>query len=227
MNSLIKKVTIIAIILLAITIALVIIFPSGGYKSTLEKSDLTEIIEWDSTGNSAPSLSLLNGLYGINSEKNTQAEIVFEAEGLKKIMGDFKKFAISFAIADEYTTSNLTVSIKAASLNTGNEMRDERLLGEEFFDVKNNPLITFEANEINKNDTSYVAIGELTLLKSTNPIELPFTHLGRGINKAGLAFEAFEGKLTFDQTAYGMKESPDVVNGVSINFYCELSLPKN
>ena len=52
----------------------------------------------------------------------------------------------------------------------------------DFFDTKKFPKITFESEVVEFLDSSYVAKGNLTLLKETKPLEVPFKHLGAGKN---------------------------------------------
>ena len=128
-----------------------------------------------------------------------------------------------FDIAADYHQSELTVVIQAASINTGNSMRDEHLLEEDFFHAEKYQTILFESKEIIDGDTSYLAMGDLTLMNKTSAIDLPFKPIGNGTNADGEAFEAFEGSFVFDRIEYGMEEVSGAGNIVTINFYCELN----
>lgn len=217
-----KKIIIGGIILIVIGVAVFLIVPWGEYESNLEKSEIQEEIVVDSAGTVVPSLSLIQGNYSVASGEGAQAELLFDVDGLKKTKGAFEKFSIDFNIAEDFTQSTLTVNIEAASIKTGNGMRDEHLAEADFFDVKKYPTITFSASTVAQTDTAYVAKGELKLLDATNPIDVPFKHLGKGTNKNGVDFEAFEGNFTFDRTAYGMEEVTGAGNVVTVSFYCEL-----
>ena len=46
------------------------------------------------------------------------------------------------------TTAVLDIKIQAASVNTGSGMKDGKLKGKDFFDVKQNPLITFQSTKV-------------------------------------------------------------------------------
>ena len=220
----IKKIIITAIILIAVAIAVFLLVPWGEYESTLEKSDIQEEVAVDSTGEVIPSMSLIQGEFGVVSGENAQAEIIFDVEGLKKTKGAFEKFTIDFSITEDYTRSTLMVNIESASINTGNGMRDEHLLDVDFFNVVAFPEIDFSSSSIMLSDTAYIAQGELTLLETTKAIDVPFKHLGQGENKNGEAFEAFEGSFEFDRTEYGMEEVSGAGNVVTLSFYCELIL---
>ncbi|MDA7803884.1 YceI family protein [Crocinitomix sp.] len=217
-----KKVIIALVVLVIIGLGVIFMIPWGEYESTLEKSEVEQEVATDSSGNLIPTLTLLNGDYAVKSGEESQAEILFDVDGLKTTKGAFEKFSILFNIPADYSRSTLIVEIESNSINTGNEMRDEHLVDPDFFDVKNFPIIKFQSSEIEEGDTSYIAHGELSLLDQLNKIDVPFKHLGKGVNTNGADFEAFEGKLTFDRTEYGMEEVSGAGNVVTVSFYCEL-----
>jgi polyisoprenoid-binding protein YceI len=217
-----KKIVVVGLIIVAITVGVLYLIPWGEYESQIEKSEVVEVVEKDSIGQLIPTLSLIDGLYEIESGEGIAAELLFDVEGLKKTKGAFEDFKISFDIAEDYTASKLSVTINAASINTRNGMRDEHLMEADFFHVEKYPTIQFNSTAIVKTDTAYLAKGELELLENKNAIDVPFKHLGAGQNADGKTFEAFEGSFSFDRTAFGMEEVSGAGNVVSILFYCEL-----
>ena len=220
----IKKIVIGVVIAAVIGVGVIFYALSGEYESKLDKSDVDSEVAVDSTGNEVPSLSLIEGNYHITSGEGIQAELLFNADGMKTAKGAFEKFSIDFTINEDYHQSTLNVDIESASLNTGNSMRDEHLAEADFFDVEKFPSITFLSTSIEDTDTGYVAKGDLTLLSNTKPIDVPFKHLGNGTNPEGDAFEAFEGNFVFDIVEYGMEEISGAGNVVTVNFYCELAI---
>jgi polyisoprenoid-binding protein YceI len=83
---------------------------------------------------------------------------------------------------DSLSNSYFRVTIKSASINTDNNTRDEHLREEDYFDVKNYPLISFVSGSIraagNKGD--FIASGKLTIKNNTKDIQLPFTAVKNG-----------------------------------------------
>jgi polyisoprenoid-binding protein YceI len=220
----VKKTIAIVGSLIVIGVIIIMVVPWGSYESNLEKSDLTEKIDFDSdsTNTSTPSLDELEGKFAVDITKGGNAEIIFDTEGLKATKGGFEDFNISFDIANDFSQSQLEVNIKTESLNTGNEMRDEHLREAEFFDAGKYPQILFKSSTILLGDTSYIAKGQLTLNGTSKDLEIPFLHVGAG-GKGELEFEAFEGAFEFNRIDYGQEESSGVGNIVKIKFYCELS----
>jgi polyisoprenoid-binding protein YceI len=216
----VKKILIIGGIVVVLAVVVLFAIPWGEYESNVDKSDLEETITYDATDTlaSVPSLDELEGEYAASAGET--AEILFHTDGLKKTKGGFEEFEISFDVQDDFKQSNLTVTIQTASLNTGNSLRDEHLVEEDFFDAKKFPTIIYTANQIALGDTSYIAKGEMTMNGTTNELEVPFLHLGSGGEK--VTFEAFEGSFEFDRTNYGQEEESGVGNIVRVEFYCEL-----
>ncbi len=153
----------------------------------------------------------------------TSSEISFEIDGLSETKGRFKSFDINLERSSEDENLSLYVTIDPNSIYTDNEMRDEHLLNEEFFNAKNFPLISFESNNIIKTDSCYLAHGKLSLLGNDNALTLPFNYLGSTENPDGKNIYIFEGEINFDRTDFGMAEAESVGNLVKLNYYTELS----
>ncbi len=80
------------------------------------------------------------------------------------------------------TQSTIDVSVEAATVNTGVDMRDAHLKEVEFFHVARYPLIQFTSNRIvraNKKNTWY-AYGNLKMKGVSRAIEFPFTAVPDG-----------------------------------------------
>ncbi len=78
---------------------------------------------------------------------------------------------------DSLATSIFDVSIDANSVNTDNNMRDNHLRNDSYFDVKNYPRIHFVSTKIvpaNKGATWLIS-GNLTIKNQTKEISFPFT----------------------------------------------------
>jgi len=78
---------------------------------------------------------------------------------------------------DDPGKSSFRVTIKAESINTDNESRDEHLKEESYFDVKNYPLIRFVSSSVKQSDKkgSYETTGTLTVKNKSKEITMPFT----------------------------------------------------
>jgi polyisoprenoid-binding protein YceI len=68
--------------------------------------------------------------------------------------------------------SKFEATIDASSIDTRDEKRDAHLRSADFFDVENNPKITFTSREVKKTEDGFTAIGDLTMHGVTKPITL-------------------------------------------------------
>lgn len=75
-----------------------------------------------------------------------ESSIKFHVKASTTISGKFDKWdaTLTFTSPDE-TTGALTINIQAASVDTGSGLKNGKLKSKDFFDVENNPLITFHS----------------------------------------------------------------------------------
>ncbi|HEU0063800.1 MAG TPA: YceI family protein [Flavisolibacter sp.] len=86
------------------------------------------------------------------------------------------KGTISFD-PNNITQSNFDVSIDASTVNTDNNMRDNHLRGESYFDVKNYPRIRLVSTRVAASNKKgiYLFYGKLNIKSTTKEISFPFT----------------------------------------------------
>src|SRR5574342_1217767 len=84
---------------------------------------------------------------------------------IAKVKGSFNSFSASIeADPSDLTTANIQFTIDLSSVDTRNEDRDNHLRSADFFDVENNPTMTFSSTSITKtSEGEYDVIGDLTL----------------------------------------------------------------
>ena len=147
--------------------------------------------------------------------------------GLSKVKGKFTDFNVNL-ISDEkdITKSTVTVTIKAASIDTGIEARDKHLKSADFFDVEKFPEITFQSSRIDKKDNQFVAHGPLTMHGVTKEIDLPFTVTGVTENadktKKNVGYSA---TMVLNRRDYGINYTHKTVpNFIGDNITVEIDL---
>ena len=96
------------------------------------------------------------------------------------VTGKFGNFAVDLDYDPENPEkSSVAVRIYVASLDTGNEKRDNHLRSADWFEAEKYPYMTFESTEVRKNgDNGLVARGTLTIKGESKEVELPITLLG-------------------------------------------------
>ena len=102
-------------------------------------------------------------------------------------------------------TSSVEFTIQAASINTNDPKRDEHLKSPDFFDVANQPTITFKSTSVKPTGKdAYDVAGNLTMRGVTKAITLPVTFLGEGKDPWGNEKIGFETATTLNRKDYGI-----------------------
>lgn len=94
---------------------------------------------------------------------------------ITNVKGAFKIFDASiYTTGKDFTTTQVDLWIDAASIDTGDEKRDEHLRSADFFDVNNFKQIAFSTSSIEKPDKhgNHEMWGELTMKGITKLIKL-------------------------------------------------------
>jgi polyisoprenoid-binding protein YceI len=89
--------------------------------------------------------------------------------GLVPVRGVFREVSGSGTITSDGATSG-TVTVAAASIDTGNTKRDTHLRSADFFDSDNGPYITFTADGIRPSGQGVAVTGALTVRDRTRPL---------------------------------------------------------
>ena len=81
------------------------------------------------------------------------------------VSGQLKSFSSVVHVEnDDFGTAKIEFIIDAASIDTGNEQRDQHLRSADFFDVENHPKIEFRSASVQKiNDSQYRIAGTLAM----------------------------------------------------------------
>jgi polyisoprenoid-binding protein YceI len=146
-----------------------------------------------------------------------QSSVKFAVKASVAIAGTFDQWnaTLTFTSTD-VTTGVLDVEIQAASVDTGSGMKDSKLKSSDFFDVANNPLITFKSTKISQTGPNTFALdGNFTIRGVTRAEQLTLTVSGVGTG-TGL----INGTLYFDRKDYGMNSGIPfikIANRVEVN----------
>jgi len=117
--------------------------------------------------------------------------------------GDFEGTA--HLDATDPTKSSAKLSIKVASLSTGQEQRDAHLRSPDFFDVEANPEITFTSTSTERvDDETYRLTGDLSIRHQTKPVTVEFAFNGSAKDPYGNLRAGFEGKTTVNRKDWGL-----------------------
>jgi polyisoprenoid-binding protein YceI len=117
------------------------------------------------------------------------------------LTGAFDRWDASLTFTSPEAESGvLDVKIQAASVNTGSGMKDGKLKSKDFFDVKNNPLITFHSTKVEQTGPdTFNLLGNFTIRGVSKPETLTFTLTGKGTGVGTI-----KGTMAFDRKDYAM-----------------------
>jgi polyisoprenoid-binding protein YceI len=130
-----------------------------------------------------------------------ESSILFEVDASVAIKGKFDKWNATLTFASpEVTSGVLAVQIQAATVDTGSGLKNSKLKGPDFFDVANNPLITFKSTKlVQTGPNTFEVDGNFTIRGVTNTEKLTLTVSGKGTGSGEI-----RGVMAFDRKNYGM-----------------------
>jgi polyisoprenoid-binding protein YceI len=121
--------------------------------------------------------------------------------------------------AANLNASSIDASADAKTINTDNDMRDEHLRSDSYFDVATYPKITMKSVAIkHKSGNNYVGQFNVTIKNKTHLLDVPFSYTENG-NTAD-----FNGALKLKRTDFDIGGSSMVMsNDVTVNIDVETS----
>jgi polyisoprenoid-binding protein YceI len=109
-------------------------------------------------------------------------------------------------VADEENPagSEVSVTIKAASIDTRSDQRDGHLRSADFLDVEHYPDVTFRSTRLEGSKEKFKLTCELTIRGTTKAITLDVTFEGTGKDPWGGTRASFSATGKFDRRDYGL-----------------------
>lgn len=162
------------------------------------------------------------------------SEISFKIRHLMiaHVKGSFKTFDASiYTSGKDFTTSEIDLWIDVASIKTGDEKRDEHLIGPDFFDAENHKQISFTASTIGKadKDGEHELWGELTMKGITKNVKLEVQFGGiakdpYGNEKAGFSLTGKINRSDWELVWNSPIETGGLMVGEEVTISCEIEL---
>jgi polyisoprenoid-binding protein YceI len=134
---------------------------------------------------------------------------------ISKTVGSFTDFEDDVAFsADDLAGSKFDFKIKAASINTMNEARDNHLRGADFFDVEKFPVIEFKTKKVEaKGEGNYLVTGDLTMKDVTREVAIPVVVRGPVQTPMGKTAIGMEVRFSLNRQDYNVKYNKVLDNG--------------
>ncbi|GAB2534842.1 YceI family protein [Brachybacterium huguangmaarense] len=132
----------------------------------------------------------------------THANLAFSIRhaGLSRVRGNFPDVSGSLEVGQELEDLRFTVVAQVASVDTGNEDRDNHLRSADFFDAATYPEMTFRSTEVGKKTIT----GELALHGVTKTVELDYEFEGTATDPFGAYRAGFSGTAKFSRKDFGL-----------------------
>lgn len=137
--------------------------------------------------------------------------------GISSVRGRFTEFSSTVEIApDDIAKSRVEAVIRAASIDTGNGMRDDHLRSPDFLDVARYPEITYRSTGLTPAGSDrWTVSGELTLHGVVRPVDLDLAYLGTGADPWGGTRAAFRATTELRREDFAMNYNQVVQAGIA------------
>jgi polyisoprenoid-binding protein YceI len=142
--------------------------------------------------------------------------------GLAWVHGRFNSFSGGFVIdTADPAKSSFNLAIKAESVDSGNNKRDDHLRSPDFFNVKQFPALSFKSTAVKTTKDGYEVTGDLTMHGVTKSITFPLVggrtaEFPRGFKRTGYTTE-----LTLKRSEFGMDKMTEAIGdevAISVSF---------
>jgi polyisoprenoid-binding protein YceI len=130
-----------------------------------------------------------------------ESAIKFDVDASVAIKGTFQKWDATLKYTSTAVESGvLDIKIYADSVDTGSGMKNGKLKGKDFFNVKEDPYITFKSTKVTQTGPDTFELdGDFTIRGVTRHEKLELKTLGKGTGSV-----AVNGTMAFDRKEYGM-----------------------
>jgi polyisoprenoid-binding protein YceI len=130
--------------------------------------------------------------------------ITFEVESSVPIKGTFDKWSATMKFGSVDVKSGvLDIVIQADSVDTGNGLKNGKLKGKDFFNVKESPTITFRSNKVvQTGPNTFELDGDFSIRGVKKAEKLSLIDHGKGSTEGTI-----EGTMAFDRKDYGMTKN--------------------
>jgi polyisoprenoid-binding protein YceI len=137
--------------------------------------------------------------------------------GVATVRGEFREFEGTLEIGEDLGSARAHGTVKAASVDTNQEQRDEHLRSADFFDAENHPELRFESKRIEAlDDETLRIVGELTMNGVTRELELRAEIIGAGRGAADEERVGLEVTGQLSRRDYGIRFNAALGSGNAV-----------
>jgi len=133
--------------------------------------------------------------------------------GVGKTRGSFDEYEGTITYDPATMSLSAQVTIKAASIDTDNENRDNHLRSADFFDVETHPAITFNNVRLKQIDDTDMIFGDLTIKGVTKTVTIPVEIAGPVAGNKGASMIGIIGSTTINRQDFNVNWSKTMDSG--------------
>lgn len=155
----------------------------------------------------------LTGDYVLDTAR-TRLGFVSRSLLVVKVRGRFEEFEGSARLdGDDPSRSVVRLTIRARSIRTDHEKRDEHLRGGDFLDADRHPLLTFSSTAVEPAGPRFRVTGDLTVRGVTSTVVLDLERTGTGTDPQGGLRLGFAARGTLDRRDWGITWGRGMIAG--------------
>jgi polyisoprenoid-binding protein YceI len=174
-------------------------------------------------------------LVGTWKADQVHSEIGFSVRHLmlSRTRGRFTSFDVTIVTSEHPAASTVTATIGLASIDTGNEARDNHIRSADYFEVEKYPTMTYRSTGISQTADGWVIDGQLTLRGVSCDVPLAVEVNGFGPDPFGGQRAGFSATAQINRRDFGIDNTIGLDGGgvvvgdkVSISLEIEAVLQK-
>ncbi|WP_069813730.1 YceI family protein [Streptomyces sp. TP-A0874] len=155
------------------------------------------------------------GVWTLDPAHSTVAAVA-QHLGISSVRGWFSDFSGRIEIAQDVEKSSVEARIRAASIDTGNRMRDGHLRSRDFMDVERYPEIGYRSTGLSPAGPDHWTVhGVLSLHGVVREVDLDLTYLGTGPDPWGGVRAAFRATTELQRADFAMNYNQVVAAGIA------------
>lgn len=129
------------------------------------------------------------GTYAIDPSHSEFGFTVRHA-GISKVRGRLTDISGEIVVAEPFADSRVEAKVQSASVDTGDENRDNHLRSADFWDAESKPTWTFVSTGIEGEGEEFVLNGDITINGVTKPVSFDVEFNGNSADGSLVAFSA-------------------------------------
>ncbi|RPI68949.1 MAG: polyisoprenoid-binding protein [Ignavibacteriae bacterium] len=150
---------------------------------------------------------------------------------INTVTGEFGSFDVKMeSEKEDYSDAKITFTAEIASISTKNEMRDNHLKSDDFFNAEKYPQMTFVSSSFTpKGGDTYALAGDLTIRDITKPVVLDVEYGGSMVDfygniKAGFEISGKINRKDFGLMWNGVTEAGGIVVSDDVRLHLNVQL---